>query len=197
MFLSIQVIFSDETYVDVSGPISQYVRRTSTESIRQEHCSSHKPYLQRTMFWGAFHFEGPLALVPLTGTMNATKYRAILQEHLVPFLDNQPLSKPFLFQQDNAPAHTAGVTSSFLSENCVVVIQWPPFSPDLNPIENLWGIMKRRVRKEGVSNKEELLRRTLEIWNGPEVKALCRKLSNSMPDRIRKCLKNKGQYIPY
>lgn len=152
MLLSVQVIFSDETYVDVSGPISQYVRRTSSESIRQEHCISHKPYFQRTMFWGAFHCDGPLALVPLTGTMNATKYRAILQENLVPFLENQPLAKQFI--SSNAPAHTAIATTTYLSENCVEVLQWPPFSPDLNPIENLWVLSREGCEKRASATRK-------------------------------------------
>jgi transposase len=192
-----QVIFSDETYVDVSGPVSQYVRRSSSESIHQAHCTAHKPFLQRVMFWGAFHSGGPLPLIPLSGTMNAAKYIAILHDNLVPFLDDQPLIEQYLFQQDNAPAHRAASTMSYLRENCVDLLWWPPFSPDLNPIENLWGIMKRKLRKEGISNKHDLLQQTLEMWNSPLVKGLCKNLSDSMSDRIKKCLRNRGRYIPY
>jgi hypothetical protein len=193
----VQVIFSDETYIDVRPPVAQYVRRSSTETIRQEHCNAHKPYLQRVMFWGAFCSDGPLALVPLSGTMNGEKYKAILRDHLVPFLEDLPLAEAYCFQQDNAPAHTAHATMHFLGENGVDVIKWPPFSPDLNPIENLWGVIKRKVGKEVITTKNDVLHHALQVWNSLETKNMCRKLSDSMPRRIRMCIKNKGRYIPY
>ncbi len=54
----------------------------------------------------------------------------------------------FIFQQDLEPAHTAKITKSWLNDHGVRVLDWPPNSPDLNPIENLWGIVKRKMRNK-------------------------------------------------
>ncbi len=51
----------------------------------------------------------------------------------------------FIFQQDLAPAHTQS-TKSWLNDDGVGVLDWPANSPDLNPIENQPGIVKRKMR---------------------------------------------------
>uniref|UniRef100_A0A8C4S3M1 Osteoclast-stimulating factor 1 n=1 Tax=Erpetoichthys calabaricus TaxID=27687 RepID=A0A8C4S3M1_ERPCA len=51
----------------------------------------------------------------------------------------------FIFQQDLAPAHSAKATSTWFKDHGIPVLDWPANSPDLNPIENLWGIVKRKI----------------------------------------------------
>ncbi len=58
----------------------------------------------------------------------------------------------FIFQQDLAPAHTAKSTKSWLNDHGVGVLDWPANSPDLNPIENLWDIVKRKMRNKRPTN---------------------------------------------
>uniref|UniRef100_A0A3Q2DHT3 Phosphatase tensin-type domain-containing protein n=1 Tax=Cyprinodon variegatus TaxID=28743 RepID=A0A3Q2DHT3_CYPVA len=53
----------------------------------------------------------------------------------------------FIFQQDLAPAHSAKATSTWLKDHGIPVLNWPANSPDLNPIENLWGIVKKKMIK--------------------------------------------------
>ncbi len=51
-----------------------------------------------------------------------------------------------IFQQEWAPVHTAEGTKSWFNDHGVIVLEWAANSPDLNPIENLWGIVKRKMR---------------------------------------------------
>jgi len=48
---------------------------------------------------------------------------------------------------DNASIHTAQATREFLKEHGIRVIEWPPYLPDLNPIEHMWWILKKLMYK--------------------------------------------------
>ncbi len=67
---------------------------------------------------------------------------------MLPSADQLFKDADFIFQQDLAPAHTARSTKSWLNDHGVGVLDWPANSPDLNPIENLWGIVKKKMRNK-------------------------------------------------
>ncbi len=67
---------------------------------------------------------------------------------MLPSADQLFKDADFIFQQDLAPAYTAKSTKSWLNIHGVGVLDWPANSPDLNPIENLWGIVKRKMKNK-------------------------------------------------
>ncbi len=69
-----------------------------------------------------------------------------------------------IFQQDLAPAHTAKSTKSWLNDHGFGVLDWPANSPDLNPRENIWGIVKRKMRNKRPKNTDELKATVKETW---------------------------------
>ncbi len=75
---------------------------------------------------------------------------------MLPSADQLFKDADFIFQQDLAPAHTAKSIKSWLNDHGVVVLDRPANSPDLKPIENLWGIVKRKMRNKRPKNADEL-----------------------------------------
>ena len=68
-------------------------------------------------------------------------------------------------QQDNDPKHTSKVAKEFLANNVPKVMDWPSCSPDFNPIENLWTIVKSNVEKRLPKNLNSLKEFMTEEWN--------------------------------
>ena len=94
------------------------------------------------MFWGCFSggVKGPsLFWEKEWGLINKDSYC----ERIVPLIYGWIRLYPYLqFMQDGAPGHAAGVTKDELRERGIITIYWPPYSPDLNPIETIWNWMK-------------------------------------------------------
>ncbi len=87
---------------------------------------------------------GPLCF--LKTNVTASVNQGILQHFMLPSADQHFKDAEFIFQQDLAPAHTAKSTKTWLNDQGVGVLDWPANSPDLNLIENIWGIVKRKMR---------------------------------------------------
>ncbi len=75
---------------------------------------------------------------------------------MLPSADKLCGDADFIFQQDLAPAHTAKGTKSWFNDHGVTVLDWLANSPDLNLIENLWGIVKRKMRDTRPNNADDL-----------------------------------------
>ncbi len=101
---------------------------------------------QSVMIWGAMSSAGVGPLCFLKTNVTAPIYQYILEHFMLPSADQLFKDADFIFQQDLAPAHTANSTKSCLNDHGVGVLDWPANSPDLN-IENLWGIVKRKMQK--------------------------------------------------
>ncbi len=83
---------------------------------------------------------------------------------MLPSADQLLKDADLIFQQDLAPVHTAKSTKSWLNGHGVGVLDWPANSPDPNPIENLWSIVKRKMRNKRPTNADELKATVKENW---------------------------------
>lgn len=191
------VIFSDESKFDVC------VGDTRKRVIRKKNEAYHRDCLKRTvkfpasvMVWGCFAARGVGKLHFIEGTVNAEKYIRILEDHLLPSVPMITTFDEFVFQQDGASSHTAKITKKWLHDNGIEVLDWPSSSPDLNPIENLWALMKRRLRNEPQRTVQGLKDKIQEIWDSITPNE-CQYLINTMNRRLNAVIKNKGDVTQF
>ena len=146
-----------------------------------------------TMVWGAISARGKSILAIVNGSIDANKYRDILDEYLLETM-NQLYPDGWVYQQDNATPHTAKLTKKWFTNHSVRVLDFPPGSPDLNPIELLWAIMKQKGESKIVNNLGELKKVVGDTWEELDMD-LVKSLIESMSERIEKCIAVKGQTI--
>jgi DDE superfamily endonuclease len=147
-----KVIWSDESSIWIGvNPRRQWVHRPKGERFNSRYVKkTFKSAQVKVMVWACFTGErvGPL-IVCDEGGIGADEYEEILYDGLFSLIDDilEPPEDPdtiqvadentFLFMQDNALCHKAEEVLELLAERNIPVMEWPPQSPDLNPIENL------------------------------------------------------------
>ncbi len=85
-----------------------------------------------------------------------SQYQDILEHFMLPSADKLYGDADFIYQQDLTPTHTAKGTKSWFNDHGVTVLDWPANSTDLNPIDNLWDIVKRKLRDTRPNNADDL-----------------------------------------
>src|SRR5579859_1692642 len=157
------IIWSDESSIWIGvSPQRQWVIRPQGEKLNPKYVKkTFKGEHVKAMVWACFTGDrlGPL-IVCDEGGIGADEYENILYDGLFSLIDDL-LEPPedhetiqvadentYLFMKDNAPCHKLGEVLEFLREYNVPVMEWPPHSPDLNPIENLWVALKDHFHKQ-------------------------------------------------
>jgi transposase/arsenate reductase-like glutaredoxin family protein len=199
------VIWSDETSIKLGYQFKCRVRRKANEKF-------HKDCMQKTfksrwvsrMYWGCFmgNVLGPI--VKVKGNLNSNGYIELLESNFLQFYDGNKqwedilggVDKDRIFMQDNAPCHSSRKTKEWLAEKGIMVMEWPAQSPDLNPIENLWYLLKKMIAARHPKNIEELDLCVVKCWSEIKVEIL-EKLVMSLPSRIKKAIAVKGYNIRY
>lgn len=191
------VLFSDESKFNIFGTDGiAHVRRPKDKRLNSRYClKTVKHGGGGVMVWGAFSAQGTGPLHQINGIMDSLMYRDIMADVMYPYAEwNMPLK--FIFQQDNDPKHTSKVVKSWFLQNKINVMEWPAQSPDLNPIENLWDIVDRKINRENVRNKDQLYEEIKKTWE--EIpKQIIDNLIGSMPRRCKAVIDNNGFATKY
>lgn len=147
------------------------------------------------MVWGGISHGLKTPLIVIAGNLTAVRYRdEVLQPCAVPFVQQHNLT----FQQDNARPHVARICQHFLAANNIIPLDWPPYSPDLSPIEHLWDELDRRVRNRPnrPHTLAQLAAALTEEWNAVPMRVI-NTLMNSMQRRIRAVQLARGGHTKY
>lgn len=148
------------------------------------------------MVWGCMTWVGVGNLYRIDGLMNSQVYLDILDSQLLDTIERQDLDEAqVIFQHDNDPKHTSCLVQRWLGRQDFSVLDWPPQSPDLNPIEHLWNEVDRRLRLSATlpTCKDDLWEKIQVVWQNIEVEYV-QKLIRTMPTRVDDLLAAKGGY---
>lgn len=192
-----RILWSDESKFNMFGSDGKvYVRRPINKSLDPRYTiKTLKHGGGNIMVWGAFSWSGVGPLVRINGRMDQYQYRDIMADVMIPYVDEN-MTMTCIFQHDNDPKHTSRTVKACLSEFSVAVLEWPPQSPDLNPIENLWSIVERKMKNNHSRTPDMLFEKVKEIWQSIPVD-VCQKLVESMPRRCSDVITNKGYPTKY
>lgn len=190
-----RVLWTDESKFNLVGSDGAvYVRRRPGEALADS-CTKKtvKHGGGNIMIWGAMSAKGRGRLYKVDGKLNADQYLGILQNVMKPSMQDAFGDGNGIFMQDNDPKHTARATKQWLRDSGIEVMEWPPQSPDLNPIENLWHILglKRHELQVRPTNTNQLWDVCKGAWNliTPEE---CARIVGTMPARMEAVIKARG-----
>lgn len=186
-----EVVFSDEKKFNLDGPDGfskcwQDVRKPKPIKESRNFGGG------TLMIWAGFSILGKTPLCFISTKMDSKKYVELLDEVLIQFSEDT-MGNNMIFQQDNASCHTALFTKNFLKDKNIPTLDWPACSPDLNPIENVWGLLSQKVFKHGrrYESVKQLKQVLTEEWAKIDVHDL-RKYIETMPGRLQEVIIKRG-----
>ena len=178
------------------------------------------------MYFGIISRLGKVCFIPVTGavpklevfgrikSVKAIHYESVLFEHLLPFLDQSGSRDAVVFQQDGAAIHTAGSLMSKASEEIqakgikqriagfferegINVAPWVSNSPDLNPIENIRGMIKWALSEMVIENLAELHAAVVTLFDQVCTVEMSAVLYDSMLRRLNAVIEAAGYRTKY
>ncbi|KZS00198.1 TE: Transposable element Tcb1 Transposase, partial [Daphnia magna] len=196
-----QVLFSDESKFEIFGNKRRlFIRRFEGERYKK-YCL--QPTVKHgggsIMVWGAISTKGALPLKRIEVKMDMKVYHQILIRHVLPG-GKRLLGRGFTFQEDNDPKHASKLCRGYLDrkENAGEVIRmvWPPQSPDLNPIEQIWDHVDTKIRKMCNTSKNSLWVNLQTAWDDISINTFS-KYINTMKSRCQAVIDAKGGHTRF
>lgn len=192
-----QVMFSDECIFERFGTGGrQYYYSNAEHKQRHPHHFRQKKTGGggKVQVWGCITYNGVGDMEWVDGTMEKEHYCDVLRRYVVPSRDwNIMDPATFIFQHDNSSVHTARIVKQCLSQAKIKVLDWPANSPDISPIERVWGYIDMCLNHYNSPPKDlnELFSRIENIWNNLPPDYL-HELYEELPKKMKMLLKTRG-----
>ena len=193
-----RVVFTDEKTVQNFYNGSARVRRFRGDGWKPENMLVVDQNRRcKVNLWGYISKES-YGLFLVDNKFKSEHYKTLLEDTVLPEI--REIKPDFIYMQDNASIHTAAVVIQFLEDEKVNVLEWPPRSPDLNPIENVWAEMQKLVNRhmlrKRVKNRNQLFTLCEECFQ-TACEKMIEKLYESIPNRLAQVILNKGERTRY
>jgi transposase len=177
------LVFSDESRFSL-GDDKKWVWQRRGEyylaNLKEE-----KKYYFSIMVWGAIGKDFKSDLIVCDGNVDSEKYISFLSNSgFFTKADDHFGHFQWLYQQDGATCHTSDYSMRELCKRCIPIPFWPPNSPDLNVIEVVWAIMKRRLKTDGITSKDLAKQAIRQEWDNLSFETI-NGLINSFENRVR------------
>ncbi|KFX88556.1 hypothetical protein V490_07570 [Pseudogymnoascus sp. VKM F-3557] len=200
------VIFTDECHFARNNRSVDYVIRARGQRFCSD-CIQVRRKQTNVEFsvWAAvgWNFKSPLIFynkTGLNGGFTGEDYQRDILEGYIKEEFSKIHRKHYIIQEDNDGAHGTKTKNNpnakWKQNSSIRFLLWPPQSPDLSPIENVWRILKSRVRARNATSKDELHQFILEEWEKISQEEI-NTLILQMPDRLISCRQRKGFSTPY
>jgi hypothetical protein len=190
------VIFTDETHISLfNGGKRARVYRAPGEAYLPQHLLPSVKHSLSVHLWGSVSYRGvgKIHFLEQGGRMNSHWYSCILQKELKETVIEQFGNiKNATVQDDGAPCHRSKVVMNKFSKLGFKHMEWVGQSPDCNPIENLWMVLKNKVRAHSPRTLAELKTTITNVWNNEITLQYCKSLVCSMPRRLKSVIQNRG-----
>ena len=186
------VLFSDESSFYLDNDHRWVWRRRGEEKIEEIQHRTTK-YTKKVMMFGGISYRWKSPLICVDGNIDSEVYcdECIDGTGMILKMNEIYGYRKWKLLQDGAPCHTSAQTLDYIRNYIDLVENWPPNSPDLNVIENLWSIIKRRVEELRPGSLQELVDLIFTVWESIPMD-LIRRLIDSMGDRLRKVVSLNG-----
>lgn len=198
-----KTVFIDEFSIDSRMHRKTRVKRLKGERFAEKNIKHYELRNPKTFsFVCSFSYSGVGPIQLIDGRFTAAKYLEYLQNSLIPFY-NELYVDSYYILHDNARVHTANIVKEYLELTLPDRVHiHPPYSPDLNPIENLGNELKRKLYERlgdlSFRNHGELGEITCEIWREFDNNLdLIHKLVDSVRSRYRECVNSMGSATRY
>lgn len=164
-----RVLWTDEASIKCGWFGQVYVTRTVGEELLEDCLTARFRKYSSVMIWAAISLKKAWGMHMFEqGGVNGQRYR----EEILPLLNEircnfiiENDGEELIFMQDNASIHKAHATIELLNQMGLIRIDWPANSPDLNPIENLWSMLKDRIGKHFPKTREEVITAVQQEWD--------------------------------
>ena len=190
-----KLIFSDESRICL-GPDNRYIWFQPGEVSDDVYVEYTKAEIG-IMVWGAIGKDFKSKLIICPKSVNSYEYQKIIKDsQIVDILNQQHGEGNWYFMQDGAKPHVSHQTLLFLNKRMSLLDNWPANSPDLNPIEHLWAILKYRMRERKPKTIQELIDVIMEEWESIDM-SLINSLVESFEKRLKLVIHEGGKQVGY